>query len=187
MRNPLEDLLNEYELARTYSHDLVAVLDPDQIAWRPHANSSAIGWHLGHQAAVNHYLVRNLTAAEPSIDKRFDALFDSATPEPDRGDLPSLDDIFDYRETVAARTVSTMGRIIDGDVGAPEQLALVAEGLLRALIHHEYQHDAWILEVRETLTDAPAPVPGSERLAAVEGYWMLDLARGGGAGGVLGC
>ena len=166
-------LLDEFDAARAYSESLVAPLDPDQVAWRPHEQSSAIGWHLGHQAAVAHYLVRNLTAAEPSLDPELDRLFDSATSEPGRGELPSLDATLDYRARTAEFVERAISRIVDGDVGAPEQLRLVADGLMRAVIHHEYQHATWIREVRDTFTDVPAPTPGSERLGLIEGYYVL--------------
>jgi hypothetical protein len=89
----LERLMGEYRRAQAFSIALIDGLDEEQIAWRPHPDSSAIGWHLGHQAAVNHYLVRNLTAAEPTFDADLDRLFDSATPEPGRGELPQLERI----------------------------------------------------------------------------------------------
>ena len=60
-------------------------------------------WHLGHQPAVAHFMVRNLTAAEASLDAELEALMDAATGEPDRGDLPTLDRIVDYRDAVAER------------------------------------------------------------------------------------
>lgn len=169
----LSDLLAEYDAARAYSIALVAGLAAEQVAWRPHENSSSIAWHLGHQAAVNHYMVRNLTAAEVSFNPAFDAVFDSATPEADRGSLPALDDIVDYREAIAGSTHAVIGRIEAGDVGAPEQLRLIADGLLQAVINHEYQHATWIAEVRATLTDGPPPQPSSTRLVDVEGYWMV--------------
>ncbi len=43
-------------------------LSPDEVTWRPHEDFSAIGWHLGHQAHVARFVIRNLTAAEPSPD-----------------------------------------------------------------------------------------------------------------------
>jgi len=169
----LIDRLADYRRAQAYTLDLIAGLDPDQIAWRPHPNSSAIGWHLGHQAAVNHYLVRNLTAAEPTFDASFDRLFDSATIEPERGVLPSLDRILAYRSAVTDSTEATIERIAAGDVGAPDQLALVAAGMLVALVNHEYQHDAWITEVRATLgTPVPRPFAGGN-LDLVDGYLVL--------------
>jgi hypothetical protein len=168
----LRSLLAEYDLARAYSEALVAHLDPDQVAWRPNENSSAIGWHLGHQAAVNHFIVRNLTAAEPSFNTAYDAVFDSATLEPARGSLPPVDEILAYRSAIASSTATIIGRIANGDVGAPEQLTVIAHGLLRAVINHEYQHDAWVLEVRDTMVETPAPVPESAQVIAVEGYWM---------------
>ena len=170
--NTLRKLLAEYNLARAYSEALIAELDPDQVTWRPHENSSAIGWHLGHQAVVTHFMVRNLTAAEPSFNAAFDSVFDSATVEPDRGALPPVDGILAYRSAIASSTAAIIGRIADGDVGAPEQLTLIAQGLLRSVINHEYQHDAWVLEVRDTMLDSPAPRPGSNHLLDVEGYWM---------------
>ena len=169
----LSDLLAEYDAAQAYSIKLVTVLTSEQVAWRPDENSSAIGWHLGHQAAVNHYMVRNLTAAEPTINAGFDAVFDSATPEHGRGELPSLNEIMDYRNAIAASTSSTVARIDRGDVGAPDQLRQIATGMLRAIINHEYQHAKWVAEVRATMTDRPAPEPSSSRLAQVDGYYMV--------------
>ena len=175
MPDLLANLLEEYDAARAWTSALVADLDDRQLTWRESEQASAIGWHLGHQAAVNHFMVRNLTAAEPSFSADFDTLFDSATPEADRGSLPGRDQIHDYRDRIAASTRAVIGRIAAGRVGAPQQLAMVAQGLLRAVINHEYQHDAWVLEVRRTLTDRVAPPPASNRVVEVEGYWMLDL------------
>ncbi|MGF1597502.1 MAG: DinB family protein [Acidimicrobiales bacterium] len=169
----LPGLLTEYGLARSYSVELIEALDHDQIVWRPHDDSSAILWHLGHQAAVNHYLVRNLTAAEPTINRSFDALFDSATPERERGGLPPLEAVLDYRRRVGVSTAAIVDRIQRGEVGAPGQLAVIAAGLLRAVINHEYQHAAWMAEVRSGLTGVPEPRPRSERLELIEGYHVL--------------
>ncbi len=169
----LTQLLDEYAAAQTYSINLITGLEPDQVAWRPNENSSAIGWHLGHQAAVNHYMVRNLTAAEVTFNADFDRVFDSATPEPGRGDLPPVDEIIDYRAVIASSTKRIISMIEQGDVGAPEQLRLIADGMLRAIINHEYQHAKWIGEVRSTMIDQPAETPKTERLVEVNGYYMV--------------
>jgi hypothetical protein len=169
----LAGLLEQYEAARRWSHSLIADLDDEQLQWRPDEQASAIAWHLGHQAAVNHHLVRNLVAAEPSFAPELDVVFDSATPEPARRDLPGRDRILAYRDQVAASTRATIDRVATGQVGAPDQLAVVAEALLRVVINHEYQHDAWVLEVRSSLTDRPAPMPTSTELIEVDGYWMI--------------
>ena len=170
----LADLIEEHRLAQAYSTSLVADLGAEQIAWRPNENSSAIGWHLGHQGAVNHYMVRNLTAAEVTFDEAFDKIFDSATPEPYRGELPSLDEIVGYRQAIADSTAAVIARIGNGDVGAPTQLERVAQRLMCSVIDHEYQHAKWIEEVRNSLVDTAAPKPPSSRLVAVDGYWMID-------------
>jgi hypothetical protein len=125
---------------------------------------------------VNHFMVRNLTAAEPSIDPALDALFDSANPEPRRGQLPPLAEILDYRATVATRTRAIVERIASGGVNAPAQLAVVASTLLVALINHEYQHDCWIGEMRTMLGCSASPDPVSSRLTTIDGYLVLDLA-----------
>lgn len=169
----LQDLLSEYDAARAYSLALVDGLDGEQMVWRPNENSSAIGWHLGHQAAVNHYMVRNLTAAEVSFNADLDAVFDSATPEPGRGELPGLAEIIAYRRAIAESTHSVIDRIVAGDVGAPEQLSQIADGLLRAIVNHEYQHATWVREVRDSMLDTAAPVPDSSSLVDIEGYWMI--------------
>lgn len=70
----LQELLREYDRARAYTDELWKDLTPDEVTWRPHESSSAIGWHLGHQAHVAHFMIRNLTAAEPSPDPESDRL-----------------------------------------------------------------------------------------------------------------
>lgn len=170
----LTDLLTEYDAAQAYSLALVEGLDASRVAWRPNENSSAIAWHLGHQGAVNHYMLRNLTAAEVPFNADFDALFDSATTEPNRGSLPPLDEIVDYRQAIAQSTHGVIGRIDNGDVGAPAQLRLIATGLLHAVINHEYQHAKWVGEVRDTMLGTTTPSPSSSQLVQIEGYWMVS-------------
>lgn len=175
MASNLTQLLRRYDNAQSYSIALIKGLTQQQLTWRPYEQSSAIGWHLGHQAAVNHYLVRNLTAAEPSFNKHFDALFDSATSEAARGELPSLAEVTDYRNQIAQSTHKTISSIINKQVDAPKQLTSIATGLLQAVINHEYQHAAWIKEVRDTMIQTPAPQPIDSDLFNVEGYWMLPI------------
>ena len=97
----IELLLREYDRARAYTDDLWRDLTVEEVVWRPHENFSAIGWHLGHQAHVAHFMVRNLTAAEPSPDPGLDAVMDSATPEPGRGGLPDLGRLAAFRQNAA--------------------------------------------------------------------------------------
>jgi hypothetical protein len=173
----LEALLREYDRARDYTDELWRDLTPDEVTWRPHQNSSAIGWHLGHQAHVAHFMIRNLTAAEPSPDPELDALLDSARPEKFRGTLPTVRRLTDFRAAVAERVHARIGDIAAGRVGAPSQLAIVASHLMAALVNHEYQHDQWISEVRaENLGHALPPDPESDMLRRVDGY--LALAAG---------
>ncbi|MDH4277900.1 MAG: DinB family protein [Acidimicrobiia bacterium] len=176
MNLTLSELLVEYDRAVAWTDSLWTDLSPAQVAWRPEPDSSAIGWHLGHQAAVAHYLIRNLTAAEQSPDPDLDGLMDSATPEPDRGDLPDVDRIARYRSTVADRVRFRIGQIDDGRVGAPAQLRLIAGTLLTAVVNHEYQHSKWIGEVRAEQhgLDVPPP-PSSQSLTVVDGYSVLAI------------
>lgn len=170
----LQDLLEELDRAHAYTDDLQQGLTADQIAWRPTAESSGIAWHLGHQAAVAHFMLRNLTAAEPHIDPEIDALMDSATPELRRGDLPSLERIRDYRDVVAERIHHRIDQIDQGAVGAPNQLRTIASTMLIAIVNHEYQHSKWISELRTTAFGlAEPPVPASPRLGSIDGYVML--------------
>ncbi len=170
----LPALLGEYDRALAYTSALVSDLTPDEVAWRPNPASSAIGWHLGHQAAVGHYMVRNLTAAEPTLDAELDALMDSATPEADR-ELPAVDRILDYRGAVAERVRHIIGNIDAGNVGAPTQLRMIAGTLMVAVINHEYQHSKWVGEVRvdQHGKDLP-PDPVSEHLSTIDGYLAVD-------------
>jgi len=167
-------LLAEYERALGYTASLWHDLSEDEVRWRPHEQSSAIGWHLGHQAAVAHFMVRNLTAAEPSPDPGLDALMDGATAEADRGDLPGLDRLAAYRDTVAERLRFRIGNIAAGDVGAPAQLDVIARTLLVAVVNHEYQHAQWIGEVRTRDLGRDLPThPRSPLLTEIDGYCVL--------------
>ncbi len=171
----LAELLDEYDRALEYTSRLTSDLSADELQWRPNENSSAVAWHLGHQAAVAHYMVRNLTAAEPRIDPEIDSVMDSATQEPDRGDLPSIERLVAYRTMVAERVRFRVQNIDAGNVGAPEQLRHIATTMLTAIINHEYQHDTWIGEVRLSAHGKPLPTPpASNRLTVVEGYLMLQ-------------
>lgn len=174
MKTSLAELLGEYDRALAYTDDLWRDLSADEVIWRPSEDSSAIGWHLGHQAAVAHYMVRNLTAAEKSPDPELDPIMDSATSERDRGDLPDLNRLRGYRETVAERVHVRIGAIAHGDVGAPRQLAFIAETLLIAVINHEYQHSKWIGEVRsEQFGRALPDNPVSDLLRELDGYVVV--------------
>ena len=171
----LQALLHQYDRARAYTDEQWKDLTPDEVTWRPHENSSAIGWHLGHQAHVAHFMIRNLTAAEPSPDPELDGLMDSANPEKFRGALPTVERLTAFRDTVAERVHARIGDIAAGRVGAPGQLTVVGSHLLLALINHEYQHDQWISEVRADALGHPLPPdPTADRLTRVDGYLVLN-------------
>lgn len=170
----LSELLTEYDRALAYTAALQADLTIEQVNWRADENASGIGWHLGHQPAVAHFMVRNLTAAETSIDAELDSLMDSATPEASRGGLPDLARLNDYRETVAERVRFRVSAIDEGNVGAPTQLRLIAATMLIALVNHEYQHDRWIGEVRADVHGLELPpVPESPLLTSLDGYLVV--------------
>jgi hypothetical protein len=170
----IDQLLSEFDRAIAYTDSLWRDLTVDEVHWRPHDDASAIGWHLGHQAAVSHFMVRNLTAAEPPLDAELDRLMDSATPEPDRGTLPDLERLRAYRDGAAERLRFRMRNIERGDVGAPAQLAVVARLLITAVVNHEYQHSQWIGEVRSRdLGHALPDRPTSDLLTTIDGYLVL--------------
>ena len=170
----LAELLTEYERALDYTSALYHGLSDEQVRWRASDTASGIGWHLGHQPAVAHFMVRNLTAAEASLDTELDALMDSATPETARGNVPDLSRLLAYRDAVADRVRVRMGQIESGNVGAPAQLRRIAHTLLVAVINHEYQHDKWIGEVRSEVhgLDLP-PEPASPWLRSLDGYIVV--------------
>lgn len=172
----LDDLLSAYDQALAYTNDLWSDLTIDEVHWRADEKSSAIGWHLGHQPAVAHFMVRNLTAAEPRLDPDLDALMDSATPPVERGTLPELDHLRWYRDSVADRVRFRVRDIRDGNVGAPEQLHVIAHTLLIAVINHEYQHSKWVGEVRQAVHGHPLPDnPTSPLLSVIDGYQVVGV------------
>jgi hypothetical protein len=170
----IPELLAEYDRARAYTDELWRDLSQTELHWRPEPDFSPIGWHLGHQAHVAHFMVRNLTAAEPSPAPELDELMDSANPEPRRLPLPELRRLAEFRDTVGERVHARMRAIGAGEVGAPAQLRIIAQTLLTAIINHEYQHDRWIGEVRSRdLGRALPDAPVSDRLTTVDGYLLV--------------
>lgn len=170
----LDALVEALRRAWEYTDALWSDLDVTALDWRANEDSSAIGWHLGHQAAVAHFTVRNLLAAEPSPDPELDALMDSATPERNRGALPDPDRLRRYRTQVAERVLARVDDVRSGDVGAPDQLVVVACTVVTALVNHEYQHDQWIAEVRERDLGLALPErPSSPLLTELDGYVVL--------------
>ena len=171
----LAELMVEYDRALRYTDDLWSDLTPDEIGWRPHEQSSAIGWHLGHQPAVAHFMIRNLTAAEPRLDPELELLMDSATDERQRGELPPPERLADFRAEVADRVRFRVDTIDGGRTGAPTQLRVIARNLMIAVINHEYQHDRWIGEVRAGQHGrALPPEPTSAHLATLDGYVVVN-------------
>ena len=170
----LSALLAEYERALRYTDELANDLEADEISWRPDEESSSIGWHLSHQPAVAHFMLRNLTAAEPRLDPALEALADSATPERDRGNVADIAFVRDFRRTVAAKVRTRIELIDAGDVGAPTQMRSIGSVLLTALINHEYQHDRWIGEVRHDALGHHLPeLPSSPHLTNLDGYLVI--------------
>ena len=172
----LNTLRNEYVLARRYTQSLYEDLSEADIQWRPTPTSSAIGWHLGHQAAVNHYMIRNLLDAEPSLNPQFDTLFDSANPEANRGELPVLTEIIDYRDTIARRTLAHIEALQSGSRSASQQLAQAIVPILASVINHEYQHDCWVREMRTTLGHDKPDTVFSDQVRQLDGYWVLKMS-----------
>jgi hypothetical protein len=172
----IEVLLREYDRARAYTDDLWRDLTPEEVTWRPHENFSAIGWHLGHQAHVAHFMIRNLTAAEPSPDPELDPIMDSANPEPGRGALPGPARLATFRDNAARSVHARIGDIHRGNTAAPNQLTVVAKIVMAAVINHEYQHSQWISEVRFRDLGRPLPDrPTSDLLVELDGYLVCDL------------
>ena len=117
-------LLREYDRARAYTDALWRDLTPDELTLRaptrtpvPSAGTSATRRH------VAHFMIRNLTAAEPSPDPELDGLMDSAQPERFRGALPTVERLTAFRDVVAERVHARIGDIGAGRVGAPAQLS----------------------------------------------------------------
>jgi len=170
----LTELLIEYDRSRHYSDLLTLDLTTEELNWRPDEHASAIAWHLGHQAHVAHFMLRNLTAAEPSPNGKIDRVMDSATPEPERDHLPTVTELREFRSVVADRVHDRVRAIEAGEVAAPQQLRVVACHLLITIINHEYQHDQWIAEVRANALARPLPaLPDSPNLTTANGYLML--------------
>ena len=169
----LEMLRDEYDQARRYTHSLYADLSEADVQWRPAPKSSGIGWHLGHQAAINHFLLRNLLAAESSLNPQFDALFDASIPEEQRWQLPALSAIVTYREAVARRTHAHIHTLLAGTRPAAQQAMHAMGPLLVSLINHEYQHDCWVREVRALLGHDTPNRAFSRRVRQMDGYWVL--------------
>lgn len=171
-------LRDEYDLARRYTHSLYEDLSDTDVQWRPGPKSSSIAWHLGHQAAAAHGLVRNFIEAEVSLNPHFDAFFDAANPQENRGNLPPPAEIVTYRGAVAQRLHTHFASLLEGGRPAAhtatQQLGRIIVPIVLALINHEYQHDCWIREMRAQLGHSQPDRVFSTRVQQLDGYWGLQ-------------
>lgn len=174
----IDELLVEYDRALAWTDQLWSDLTEGEIKWRPDDDASAIGWHLGHQPTVAHYMVRNLIAAEPRLDADLEYLADSATATQERGAIPDPDHLRGFRTHASSRIRTRLVDVAHGTSGAPEQMALVGQTVLMAVINHEYQHSTWIGEVRSQQLGHNLPeVPESRLISMIDGYPVIDIFK----------
>ena len=138
MNLTLSELLVEYDRAVAWTDSLWTDLSPAQVAWRPEPDSSAIGWHLGHQAAVAHhprFVISPWPSRAPTrtstgswirpLPNRIEVISPTSTESPGTGRRSPIGfDSESVRSTTAA-------------VGAPAQLRLIAGTLLTVVVNHE--------------------------------------------------
>lgn len=174
----ITELLTEYDRALSWTDSLWRDLKDAEVRWRPDDDASAIGWHLGHQPTVAHFMVRNLIAAEPRLDADLEYLTDSATPTQERGQLPDAEQIGNFRTSVIGRIKTRLVDVAGRTNEAPSQMAMVGQTLLTAVINHEYQHSTWIGEVRSLQLGHRLPdTPESALLSILDGYPVVDVFK----------
>jgi hypothetical protein len=176
MSPTLLELLAEYARALAYTDSLRSDLTPDEVRWRPNELSSPIGWHLGHQATIAHFIMRNMGGVtEPSPAPDIEPMMDSTSPVLLRGQLPDLDRLIRLRTTVADRVQTRIATIAGGTGPGAAPMRSIGAALLISMINHEYHHDQWIAQVRSKGLghELPDP-PASEFLSAQDHFLVID-------------
>ncbi|MDJ0713379.1 MAG: SUMF1/EgtB/PvdO family nonheme iron enzyme [Prochloraceae cyanobacterium] len=130
-----EEIRQALQTCRNSTLDLFIGVDRDTFCTQVHPDFSPIGWHLGHIAFTEAYWILEKCAGSAPVFSQYHKLFAAdGLPKSDRQNLPALEVIRDYLETVRERVFTYL------ETAEIEQ----QERLWRWLIQHESQHSETI-------------------------------------------
>lgn len=146
-----QSLVNELELARTRTGQLITSLPPDKLDVPYHPGVNPPLWEMGHAAFFYEVFVFNLLDGTPSYDPAMDDLWDSFhVDHPDRWrkDLfPGRQATLDYFNTIYDRVAERI---------QSQELSERALYLYRYAIYHQNMHIESLIWCRQT-AGYPAP------------------------------
>ena len=134
-QSPRENILEALQQCRQKTLDLFKGIDSNTFCQQAHPDFSPVGWHLGHIAFTEAYWILEYCAGFLPVFPEYHRLFaaDSLAKE-ERQNLPSLEVIQDYLETVRSKVLHYLAT-------APIEKE---ERLWRWLLQHESQHSETI-------------------------------------------
>ena len=134
-QSPRENILEALQQCRQKTLNLFKGIDSHTFCQQAHPDFSPVGWHLGHIALTEAYWILEYCANSPPIFPEYHQLFaaDGLAKEA-RQNLPSLEFIEDYLETVRSKVLHYLAT-------TPIEKE---ERLWRWLLQHESQHSETI-------------------------------------------
>jgi iron(II)-dependent oxidoreductase len=131
-----EEILEALYQCRVQTLNLFAAIDSDTFYLQVHPNFSPVGWHLGHIGFTEAYWILERCAGYAPLFPQYKKLFAAdGLPKAQRQNLPSLEVIQNYLETVRSKVFHYLET-------APLEKE---ERLWRWLIQHESQHNETII------------------------------------------
>lgn len=137
-----QEIAQSMRECRRKTLDLFTSITDDLFCQQAHPDFSPIGWHLGHIAYTEAYWILEQCAGLPPQFSQYHRLFNaSVLPKVERQNLPSLEIILDYLDTIRAQVLTYL------EMAPLEE----QERLWYWLLQHESQHNETIIFVLQLL------------------------------------
>ncbi len=124
-------IADSMQQCRSMTLDLTRSIDYATFCTQAHPDFSPIGWHLGHIAYTEALWILQRCAGYPPLMPEYHRLFaQDGLPKCDRVQLPTIDTVIEYLETVRAKVLNYLA------IAPVDQ----QERLWKWLLQHECQH-----------------------------------------------
>ncbi|WP_193193665.1 ergothioneine biosynthesis protein EgtB [Nostoc sp. MG11] len=159
-----------FDECRAKTLSLFQDIDQAKFSSQPHPDFSPVGWHLGHIAYIESLWILERSVGLPCFFPQYRKLFAAdGLPKSQRVQLPNLEDILYYLDTVREKVLEYLG------VADIEQ----QERIWRFLIQHESQHCEIISMVLELVKSQESGVKSQELkfISLDSELWTFDFTK----------
>ncbi|MEM8502800.1 MAG: SUMF1/EgtB/PvdO family nonheme iron enzyme [Cyanobacteria bacterium P01_D01_bin.1] len=169
-RSPVDTFQDALQECRCQTLALTDNITPELFCTQSHPDFSPVGWHLGHIAYTESLWILEQLAKRPNPFPQYERLFAAdGLPKSERQNLPMLEEILGYLETVRSQTISILNR------------STLEDGRLwHWLIQHESQHAETIAMVlaMHYLNESAYSYPAAQPISTTAIGEMVHIEAG---------